>query len=156
MKKYMKYFLIITFLVVCVGLGIKYGSDMRYRNELNKIYDSKSTALDDYYRNKNLVISYLQVYDIIDENSYQHIKNDMYNNFSSEMQDILFPTTNYTGISLHSMTTELIRCIGTNNSYSGENTFLLEYNLKGVNYNQNITNLISLKNGLITNVIRIK
>ena len=54
------------------------------------------------------------------------------------------------------METELIRVIGTNNGANEKNTFLLEYNLKAVNYDQNITNLIEIEDGVITNVTRIK
>ena len=46
--------------------------------------------------------------------------------------------------------------MGTNNNYEDENTFLLEYNLTGVNYNQDITNIVTVRNGVIMSVVRIK
>jgi hypothetical protein len=54
------------------------------------------------------------------------------------------------------MDTKLIRIIGTNNGPYEKNTFLVEYNLKAVNYDQDITNLIDIENGVITKVTRIK
>lgn len=154
--KYLKGFLVILFLVFCVGIGVKYGVDLKYKNDLMEIQQSRNTFLDNYHRNKSLAESYLQVYDIIDENSYQMVKNDMYNSFSYELQQSLFPSVNYTGLPLHNMDTKIIKCIGTNNGYSKKNTFLIEYNLTGINYNQNITNLIDIEDGVITRVVRIK
>lgn len=156
MKKYLRWILVFGFIIFCIVLGVKYGMEIQYRNELNEIYVSRNTELDNYKSNKSLVESYLQVYDIVDENSYQNVKNDMYNKFSSEMQKELFPTVNYSGLSLHSMQTEVIRIIGTNNGENEKNTFLLEYNLTGINYNQDITNLVDVEDGVITRVIRIK
>ena len=129
---------------------------MRYNTELAKIEASRNTELDNYKNNKNLAKSYLRVYDIQDESSYQNVKNDMYHKFSTEMQKELFPTVNYEGLDLHDLNTELIRVIGTNNGYEKENTFLLEYRLTGVNYDQTITNLVTIQKGVITDVVRIK
>lgn len=156
LKKYFKWVLVFGFIIFCIVLGVKYGMEIQYRNELNEIYASRNTELDNYKSNKSLVESYLQVYDIVDENSYQNVKNDMYNKFSSEMQKELFPTVNYSGLSLHSMQTEVIRIIGTNNGENAKNTFLLKYNLTGINYNQDITNLVDVEDGVITRVVRIK
>ena len=156
MRNYIKLICCILFIVFCVGLGINYGLDMRYNTELAKIEASRNTELDNYKNNKNLAKSYLRVYDIQDESSYQNVKNDMYHKFSTEMQKELFPTVNYEGLDLHDLNTELIRVIGTNNGYEKENTFLLEYRLTGVNYDQTITNLVTIQKGVITDVVRIK
>ena len=156
MKDKFKIICVFIFLLLCIVFGIKYGMQIQYNNELVKIEASRNTELDNYKSNKALAESYLQVYDIVDEDSYQQVKNDMYHSFSSEMQKELFPSVNYEGLLLHEMNTELIRVIGTNNGYNSENTFLLEYRLTGVNYDQNITNLISIEKGVITDVIRIK
>jgi hypothetical protein len=156
MKNYIKIGLVVIFILSCVGLGINFGLDMRYNTELAKIEASRNTALDNYKSNKSLAESYLQVYDIQDESSYQNVKNDMYHKFSTEMQKELFPTVNYEGLDLHDLNTELIRVIGTNNGYEKENTFLLEYRLTGVNYDQTITNLVTIQKGVITDVVRIK
>lgn len=155
MKTYIKIGLVILFIVLCVGVGVKYGMDINYKNELNAIYSSRDTSLDSYKTNKALAESYLQVYEIVDENSYQNIKNDMYEKFSTKMRNEIFPTVNYSGIPLHTMKTEVIKIIGTNNE-KGVNTFLVEYNLKAINYDQNITNLIDIENGVIMKVTRIK
>lgn len=155
MKTYLKIGAVILFIVLCIGVGVKYGMDIHYKNELNAIYSSRDISLDNYRGNKALAESYLQVYEIVDENSYQNIKNDMYEKFSTSMRNEIFPTVNYTGIPLHTMKTEVIKIIGTNN-VKGINTFLVEYNLKAINYDQNITNLIDIENGVITKVTRIK
>lgn len=155
MKTYIKIGAVILFIVLCVGIGVKYGMDISYKNELNAIYSSRDTSLDNHKSNKALAESYLQVYEIVDENSYQNIKNDMYEKFSTKMRNEIFPTVNYSGIPLHTMKTEVIKIIGTNNE-KGVNTFLVEYNLKAINYDQNITNLIDIENGVITKVTRIK
>lgn len=156
MRNYIKPICCVLFLVLCVILGINYGLDRRYNSELAEIQASRNKALDNYRSNKSLAESYLQVYDIQDESSYQNVKNDMYHKFSTEMQKELFSTVNYEGLDLHDLNTELIRVIGTNNGYEKENTFLLEYRLTGVNYDQNITNLITIQKGVITDVVRIK
>lgn len=156
MKQYIKIALILIFLIACVGFGVKYGMQVHYNNELATIEASRNTALDNYNSNKRLAESYLQVYKIVDENSYQNIKNDMYHSFSTEMQRQLFPSVNYEGLDLHKMETKLIRVMGTNNGPNAKNTFLLEYNLTAVNYDQNITNLIEIEDGVICRVTRIK
>lgn len=156
MKNYIKSILVILFILFCIILGVKYGMQVHYNNELAEINASKNIVLDSYKKNKNLAESYLQVYNIVDENSYQNVKNDMYNKFSSEMQKEIFPTVNYSGLPLHTMETKVIRIIGTNNGYNEKNTFLLEYNLTGINYDQDITNLIDIEDGVITRVIRVK
>lgn len=156
MKQYIKIALVIIFLIVCVVFGVKYGMQVHYNNEVAEIQASRNTALDNYNANKKLAESYLQVYQIVDESSYQMIKNDMYHSFSTEMQKQLFPSVNYEGVDLHTMKTELIRTIGTNNGPYGKNTFLIEYNLTAVNYDQNITNLIEIEDGVICKVTRIK
>ena len=153
MKK--KFIILGIVFIIILALVINYGVNKKYENDLKKIQESKVTFLDNYNRNKALAESYLDVYQIVDEGSYQRVKNYMYNSFSSEMRQELFPSVNYTGLDLHSMSTTEIRCIGTNNQ-TGENTFLLEYNLKGVNYDQDITNLITIENGQIQKVIRIR
>ena len=156
MKQYIKIALILIFLIICVVFGVKYGMQVHYNNEVAEINASRNTALDNYNSNKKLAESYLQVYKIVDESSYQMIKNDMYHSFSTEMQKELFPTVNYEGIDLHRMDTKLIRIMCTNNGPREKNTFLVEYNLKAVNYDQDITNLIDIENGVITRVTRIK
>lgn len=156
MKNYIKSILVILFILFCIILGVKYGMQVHYNNELAEINASKNIVLDSYKKNKNLAESYLQVYNIVDENSYQNVKNDMYNKFSSEMQKKIFPTVNYSELPWHTRETKVIRIIGTNNGYNEKNTFLLEYNLTGINYDQDITNLIDIEDGVITRVIRIK
>lgn len=156
MKINFKILFFIIFFLFCILFGLKYGIDIKYENDLEDIYATRNTSLDNYKKNKSLAESYLQVYKIVDEDSYQSIKNDMYNSFSSELQDEIFPTVNYTGLPLHNMETKLIRIMGTNNGENKINTFLIEYNLKAINYNQNITNLIDIENGVITKVTRIK
>lgn len=156
MKVYIRIGIIALFLISCIVLGVIYAMQVNEQNDLREINSMRNTFLDDYNSNKQLVESYLQVYNIRDENSYQNVKNDMYNKFSNEMQDQIFPTVHYEGLALHPMTTKVISIKGTNNDYKDENTFLLEYNLTGVNYNQDITNLITVKNGVILSVIRIK
>lgn len=154
--KYLKIGLVVMFLISCIVLGIKYGINIKYVNDMREINSMRNTFLDDYNANKEIVKSYLQVYEIRNETTYQAIKNTMYNSLSKDLQEEIFPTVNYEGLALHPLKTEIIRCIGTNNGPNSENTFLLEYNLSGVNYNQNISNLITLKNGIITSVVRIK
>ena len=156
MKLNIKVLFIVLFLLICVILGIKFGFEIRYNNKLEEIENSYDTRLDNYKNNKYLAESYLRVYQIVDNSSYQSVKNALYHSFSTEMQNQLFPTVNYEGIDLHRMETELIRVIGTNNGADEKNVFLLEYNLKAINYDQNITNLIEIEDGVITNVTRIK
>ena len=78
MKNYIKSILVILFILFCIILGVKYGMQVHYNNELAEINASKNIVLDSYKKNKNLAESYLQVYNIVDENSYQNVKNDMY------------------------------------------------------------------------------
>lgn len=155
-KSYIKIGAVVLFIIICITVGIKYGMEISYRNEMNEIYASKDTSLDNYKRNKGLVESYLQVYDIVDENSYQSVKNDLYNKLSVDMQKEIFPTVNYTGLALHDLEYYVVRILGTNNSNEEINTFLIEYDLLGVNYEQRITNLIEIKDNTIMKVTRIK
>lgn len=155
MKKILIYSFIIIFLLCCIIFGLKFGMNLKYENDMQEIKDSHITDLDEYNSNLSLAKSYLSVYDIIDESSYQIVKNDMYNHFSDSMQKEIFPTVNYEGISLHPMETQFISCVGTNNKGS-ENVFKLVYRLTGVNYDQEITNLITISNGVISRVERIK
>ena len=120
------------------------------------IYEAYKEGLSEYRLGSVILHKNNEVYNIVDENSYQNVKNDMYNKFSSEMQKEIFPTVNYSGLPLHTMETKVIRIIGTNNGYNEKNTFLLEYNLTGINYDQDITNLIDIEDGVITRVIRVK
>lgn len=156
MKLYIRIGIVALFLVSCIVLGVVYAMQINERKEIQEIQAMRNTFLDDYNSNKQLVESYLQVYDIRDENSYQNIKNEMYNKLSNELQEQIFPTVNYEGLALHPLKTKVLSIKGTNNYYESENTFLLEYNLTGVNYNQDITNLVTVKNGTIMSVIRIK
>ena len=137
-------------------MGVIYAMQVNERKEIQEINATRNTFLDDYNSNKKLVESYLQVYEIRDENSYQHIKNELYNKLSNELQDQIFPTVNYEGLALHPLETKILDIMGTNNNYEDENTFLLEYNLTGVNYNQDITNIVTVRNGVIMSVVRIK
>ncbi len=155
MKAYIKPILVILFLVLCIVFGFKYGIDMKYKNDMMEIYSSRSKVLETYNKNKAIAESYLKVYDIVDESSYQNIKNELYNNLSYEMQQELFPTVNYSGLALHDLETEIIDVVGTNNSFEEKNTFYIEYRLKGVNYDQIITNLIDVEKGVIIGVKRI-
>ena len=156
MKKYIVPIFRVIFSLFCIIMGVKYGSQIHYNNELQEIKESRDIRLDNYEKNKYLAESYLKVYQIVDNSSYQSVKNAMYHSFSTEMQKQLFPAVDYEGIDLHKMETELIRVIGTNNGADEKNTFLLEYNLKAINYDQNITNLIEIEDGVITSVMRIK
>lgn len=156
MKRYIIPIFCMIFLLVCIIMGVKYGTAIKYNNELQEIHNSRDTRLDNYEKNKYLAESYLRIYQIVDNSSYQSVKNALYHSFSDDMQQQLFPTVNYEGVDLHRMETELIRVIGTNNGVDAKNVFLLEYNLKAVNYDQNITNLIEIEDGVITNVTRIK
>ena len=149
--------LLLVFLVICVGTGyiINNINEANYTRELQEIKSSRSTDLDNYRRNKQLAEDYLDVYKIVDENSYQQIKNELYNKLSTNMQNDIFPSVNYEGLPLHRMETSVLRCIGTNNS-SGSNTFLIEFNLTGINYNQDVTTLVTIRDGVITEVERLK
>jgi hypothetical protein len=150
-----KIFFVFVFLICCIILGLKIGIDIKYENDLSEIYSTRDTRLDNYYDNEALAKSYLQVYDIVDADSYKNIKNDMYDKFSYEMRNQIFPTVEYSGIDLHYMETEVIRVMGTNNGINQKNTFLLEYRLTGVNYDKVICNLIDIENGQITKVTKI-
>lgn len=156
MKLYIRIGIIALFLISCIVLGVIYAMQVNERKEIQEINATRNTFLDDYNSNKKLVESYLQVYEIRDENSYQHIKNELYNKLSNELQDQIFPTVNYEGLALHPLETKILDIMGTNNNYEDENTFLLEYNLTGVNYNQDITNIVTVRNGVIMSVVRIK
>lgn len=156
MGNYIKIFLTAIFLILCIVFGFRYGLSIKYQNDLKEIQETRNTVLDNYNDNRNLALSYINVYKIVDENTYQEVKNDIYINFSSELQKEYFPTANYSGLNLYSIDSEVIKCIGTDNGVNAKNTFLLEYNLKTINYDQNITNLIDIENGVITRVIRIK
>lgn len=156
MKVYIRIGIVVLFLISCITLGVMYAIQVNERKELQEISAMRNTFLDDYNANKSLVESYLQVYEIRDENSYQNVKNEIYNSLSYEMQDQIFPTVHYEGLALHPMTTKVISIKGTNNDYENENTFILEYNLTGVNYNQDITNIVTVRNGVIMSVVRIK
>lgn len=156
MKLYIRIGIIALFLISCIVLGVIYAMQVNERKEIQEIKATRNTFLDDYNSNKKLVESYLQVYEIRDENSYQHIKNELYNKLSNELQDQIFPTVNYEGLALHPLETKILDIMGTNNNYEDENTFLLEYNLTGVNYNQDITNIVTVRNGVIMSVVRIK
>ena len=57
---------------------------------------------------------------------------------------------------MHKLNVTIKNITGTNYALDKVNTFMVEYNLKGVNYNQDITNLIDMKNGQILKVTRIK
>ena len=155
-KSYIKIITVIIFIICVIAFTFKYGIDMKHKNDMIEVYNSRNTFLDVYNENKELSESYLKVYDIVDENSYQSVKNELYNNLSYEMQQELFPTVNYSGLALHDLETSIIRVLGTNKLREEVNTFLIEYNLVGVNYNQNITNLINIKDGKIIGVTRIK
>lgn len=156
MKLYIRIGIIALFLISCIVLGVIYAMQVNERKEIQEINATRNTFLDDYNSNKKLVESYLQVYEIRDENSYQHIKNELYNKLSNELQGQIFPTVNYEGLALHPLETKILDIMGTNNNYEDENTFLLEYNLTGVNYNQDITNIVTVRNGVIMSVVRIK
>lgn len=156
MKLYIRIGIIALFLISCIVLGVIYAMQVNERKEIQEINATRNTFLDDYNSNKKLVESYLQVYEIRDENSYQHIKNELYNKLSNELQDQIFPTVNYEGLALHPLETKILDIMGTNNNYEDENTFLLDYNLTGVNYNQDITNIVTVRNGVIMSVVRIK
>lgn len=155
MRKYIIIFCVCVSFISCVVFGISYGSKMQYEHKMANIKESRDTSLDIYNLNKELAESYLEVYKIVDEESYQMVKNDMYHHFSTELQNEIFPTVNYEGIDMHRMEVTLISCIGTNNPSNQENVFKLVYNLKAVNYDQDITNFITVKNGIITKVEKI-
>lgn len=156
LKKYLIWIFAGLFVILCIFFGFKKGLEIHYNDEISEIKASRSVAFSDYEKNKYLAESYLKVYQIVDNSSYQSVKNAMYHSFSTEMQKQIFPTVNYEGVDLHKMETDLIRVIGTNNGANEKNTFLLEYNLKAINYDQNITNLIEIEDGVITSVTRIK
>lgn len=150
--KYIIIFLVIIFILV---MTVKIGIDIKYKNDLEKIYSIRDNTFDNYDNNISLVKEFLTVYDIVDDNSYQNIKNNLYDRFSKELQKQYFSTANYQGLDMHSVKYEVIKIIGTNNDINNKNYFLIEYNLKGVNYNQNIINLIEIENGVISNIERL-
>ena len=150
-----KVLLVAIAVIVVIVLAIVLGSNMQYENKLKNIKDSRVSYFSTYNENKALAESYLMVYDIVDEDSYQNVKNFLYYSFDRELRNSIFPSVNYTGLNLHPIQARLIKCIGTNNE-SSTNTFLLEYNLTGVNYDQDITNLVTIENGKILKVVRVK
>lgn len=151
--------IILTFVFIILSIGtffvVQNIQEKNYENTMNEIRNTRNTVLDTFNSNKALAESFLEVYQIVDENSYQMVKNDMYNHLSIELQKDIFPTAHYEGLALHTMTPTVISCIGTNNPANEENVFKLVYNLKAVNYDQDITNLITIRNGVITRVERI-
>lgn len=150
-----KFIGIILLIIICICITFKVGMDIKYKNDLKDIYAERDTTFDNYNKNYSLVEDFLSVYDIVDETSYQNVKNELYDNFSLELQKQYFPTPNYKGLDLHSVKTDIIRIVGTNNDFDKENYFLIEYNLKGVNYDQNIINLIKIEQGVISKIDRI-
>ena len=156
MKKYIKYFFIAIFIIATFVLTINYGIDMRNENIIKNIKAERITDLDNYKQNKGLAETYLQTWDIVDENSYQNVKNDLYYNLSPTLQKELFPTVNYEGSNYFDREYSINKIIATNNSFDEENVVLIEYNLKSVNYNSVITNLIFIEKGVITKVTRVK
>lgn len=156
MKTYLKIgFVVIAVLFVFIFV-IKAGMEMNYKNELAEINASKSVLLNDYNLNKGIAETYLNVYKIHDDSSYKSVKNILYDKLSPKLQKEYFPTANYEGLALHKLTVTIKNITGTNFALDKVNTFMVEYNLKGVNYNQDITNLIDMQNGQIIKVIRIK
>lgn len=155
-KKYIKLGIVAFSVIVVFVAIIIAGVNMQYENEKREIQESKSTALDTYYRNKDIAKLYLKVYNIIDNSTYQTTKNELYDYLSPNMQNELFSTVNYEGLDLHKMKTTLISVEGTNYPMNEVNTFMIKYNLKGVNYDQDITNLIDIQDGEIQRVVRIK
>ena len=156
LKKYIKYILAVLFIIFCIVIGFVKGSEIKYNNNVIEIESQRNNIFSDYEFNESLVKSYLNVYEINDESSYQSVKNDLYNNLSLEMQKEIFPTVNYSGLALHDLEWSINRIVGTNNPREELNVFLLEYHLTGVNYNQLITNLVKVKDGIILDVERIK
>ncbi len=148
--------LVCVFFLICGLFGLKIGFDIKYERDLEKVYELRDKSLDSYKQNESLAKSYLYVYDIVDEDSYQRVKNEIYYSFSNEMQNLIFPTVNYSGVDLHSMSTQLIKVMGTNNGPNEKNTFLIEYVYTTPMRSQNITDLIEIEDGVICNVVRIK
>lgn len=148
---------IIIFIVLAAFVGIiKYGSEMKYQNELQAIQDSRNASLDGYNENKKLAELYLKLFSIRNESTYQSVKTELFDYLSPVLQKEHFPTVNYEGPALHKTEIKLLSVKATNNSLKEENTVIIRYNLSGVNYNQDITNLITIKDGLIQKVVRIK
>jgi hypothetical protein len=156
MKTYLKIGVVILAVLLVFIFVIKSGIEMNYNNELEKINNSRIMLLNEYKLNKGIAESYLEVYKIRDDASYKSVKNSLYDKLSPKLQKEYFPTVNYEGLALHKMTVTIKNITGTNYALDKVNTFMVEYNLKGVNYNQDITNLIDMKNGQILKVTRIK
>lgn len=155
LKSKLKIIFFILFFIGCVILTLKVGIDIRYNKEIQNIYENRNTMFDIYDKNSALVTDFLKVYEIVDENSYQQIKNELFDKLSVNMQKEYFSSVNYNGLELHNMDVKINRIIGTNNGIDNKNIFIVDYNLKGVNYNKNITNIFEIENGVITSVERI-
>lgn len=156
MKTYLKIGLIVVAILFVFIFVIKSGMEMNYKNEMAEIEASKSVLLNDYNINKGIAEAYLDVYKIRDDSSYKSVKNSLYDKLSPKLQKEYFPTANYEGLAFHKLTVTIKNIKGTNFALDKINTFMVEYNLQGVNYNQDITNLIDMQNGQILKVIRIK
>ena len=156
MKTYLKIGVVILVVLLAFIFVIKSGVEMNYKNELEKINNSRVMLLNDYKLNKSIAESYLEVYKIHDDASYKSVKNTLYDKLSPKLQKEYFPTVNYEGLALHKLNVTIKNITGTNYALDKVNTFMVEYNLKGVNYNQDIINLIDMKNGQILKVTRIK
>lgn len=156
-RKHLRNIIIGVLCLILFFVGIaKICIDMQYNNEKKAIEESKSTVLNTYNRNKDIAKLYLKVYNIRDNATYQTTKNELFDYLSPSMQRELFGTATYEGLDLHKMETSLISVEGTNYPNNEINTFMIKYNLTGVNYDQDITNLIDIKDGEIQRVIRIK
>lgn len=148
---------LIVLIVLAVFVGvIKYGSNMKYQNDLQAIEDSRNSSLDTYNENKNIAKLYLKLYSIRDNSSYQSVKTELFDYLSPVLQKEHFSKVNYEGPALHKTEIEVLSVKASNNPPKEENTVIITYNLSGVNYNQDITNLITIKDGVIQKVVRIK
>lgn len=156
MKLSFKLCLVFIIIILLLGFTIKSGIDMKYENDLKAIEDSRDLRLENFENNKRIAEMYLDTYKISDEASYQSVKNSLFNYLSIEMQNELFSSVNYKGLNYHKREVQDLNIVGTNLGENSKNTFMLEYRLTGVNYDQQITNLVYIENGVITKVIRIK
>ena len=145
MKSRLKIFISFAIIVMVLIITVNIGLNIQRENKLDDIYSKRSTVLNNYEKNKSIVEDYLKIYEIVDNDSYQNIKNQLYDFLSVDLKKQLFPTVNYEGIEL-----------GTNNSLDETNTFIVNYTLTGVNYNQSIKTVIDIKNGVITRAIRLE
>lgn len=152
LKIFISFIVIIIILIMTVNIGI----NIQRENKLDDIYSKRSTVLNNYEKNKSIVEDYLKIYEIVDNDSYQNIKNQLYDFLSVDLKKQLFPTVNYEGLELHPLNVSDIHIIGTNNSLNETNTFIVNYTLTGVNYNQSIKTVIDIKNGIITKAIRLE